>query len=430
VEKTGLVSADRTPPDIYNRVIAALKGEKPDRLPFIDRMELWYSSHSRLGTLPEEFRHCAGDRSPSIMSTFAVPVPPQLDVMRLTDIHRIIGFGQQYQTIAHARRLRGVELVLKLDSEIYLHEQDPVVDYFPRLFNMLQLDRPGETQAEFITPVGKLTTRSKLAPEMIETGAIPIMYEYPLKTPGDVAILEYIYERAEFVPRFAEIHDIQSRLGRIGFVVPMLDRIPFQKICLDLFGEVDFFYMLNDEPELIDRLFGLLDQVMQADIREVSEFDWSYIQFDDNLDGMITNPRLFQKYCLGAYQAYVELLHAQGKKVGSHTDGNLKRLVGVLPETGLDVFESFSPQPLTDLSFEDGWNAWQGKGPMIWGGIPSSLLQPDVPEERLYRFLDRMLELVGGQPIILGIGDMVMSNNLIERVRTIAERVESYTIPN
>jgi hypothetical protein len=294
---------------------------------------------------------------------------------------------------------------------------------------MLKLDLPGETQAEFITPVGKLTTRSKLAPEMIETGAIPIMYEYPLKEPADVAVLEYIIEHAEFVPRFAEIQEIQSRLGEVGFVVPMLDRIPFQKICLDLFGEVDFFFMLNDEPELIERIFRLLDQVMQADIRQMQDFDWPYIQFDDNLDGMITNPRLFQRYCLGAYQAYVGQLHAQGKKVGSHTDGNLKRLVNLLPETGLDVFESFSPEPLTDLSFEDGWNAWHGKGPIIWGGIPSTLLQPDVSEEELHRFLERMLELVGSQPIILGIGDMVMSNNLIQRVRSIAERVESYAIP-
>jgi Uroporphyrinogen decarboxylase (URO-D) len=424
-----LVSANRTTADMYNRVVATLRGEKPDRLPFIDRMELWYSSHSRLGTLPEEFANVDGDRSPNIMSTFAVPVPSQLQVMHLTEIHRAIGFGQQYQTISHARRLRGVELVLELDGEVYLHEKDPVVDYFPRLFNMLQLDRPGETQAEFITPVGKLTTRSKLAPEMIQTGAIPIMYEYPLKESADVAALEYIYEHAEFVPRFAEIQDVQARLGDIGFVVPMLDRIPFQKICLDLFGEVDFFYMLNDEPELIERIFNLLDQVMQADIRQIREFDWPYIQFDDNLDGMITNPRLFQKYCLGAYQAYVEPLHAQGKKVGSHTDGNLKRLVNLMPETGLDVFESFSPTPLTDLSFEDGWNAWQGRGQIIWGGIPSSLLQPDVPVESLHTFLERILEMVGSQPIILGIGDMVMSNNLIERVRYIAERVESYAIP-
>jgi hypothetical protein len=419
----------QTTPDMFSRVSAVLRGEKPDRLPFIDRMELWYSSHSRLGTLPEEFKHNGNDRSPSIMSTFAVPVPPQLDVMRLTDIHRAIGFGQQYQTIAHARRLRGVELVLKLDGEVYLHEQDPVVDYFPRLFNMLQLDRPGETQAEFITPLGTLTTRSKMAPEMIDTGAIPIMYEYPLKTPSDFAALEYIYEHAEFVPRFAEIQNIQSRLGEIGFVVPMLDRIPFQKICLDLFGEVDFFYMLNDEPETVARIFSLLDQAMQADIRQMQTFDWPYIQFDDNLDGMITNPRLFQKYCLGAYQAYVEPLHTQGKKVGSHTDGNLKRLASLLPETGLDVFESFSPQPLTDLSFEDGWNAWLGKGPILWGGIPSSLLQPDVPVKNLHGFLDKLFELIGDQPIILGIGDMVMSNNLIDRVRMIAGRVEAYAIP-
>ena len=339
-----MASANRTTPDMYSRVAASLRGEKPDRLPFIDRMELWYSSHSRAGTLPEEFKTAGGDRSPNIMSTFAVPVPAELEVMRLTDIHRAIGFGQQYQTIAHARRLRGVELILKLDGEVYLHEKDPVVDYFPRLFNMLQLDRPGETQAEFITPVGKLTTRSKLAPEMIQTGAIPIMYEYPLKTSCGCSHLGIHLRACRVCPALCRDPRYPIAAGQIGFVVPMLDRIPFQKICLDLFGEVDFFYMLNDEPKLIERIFSLLDQVMQADIRAVLEFDWPYIQFDDNLDGMITNPRLFQKYCLGAYQAYVEALHAQGKNVGSHTDGNLKRLVGLLPETELDVFESFSPR--------------------------------------------------------------------------------------
>ena len=102
-----MASASRAAPDIYSRVLATLKGEKPDRLPFIDRMELWYSAHSRDGTLPDEFKNAGGDRSPNIMSAFAVPVPANLDVMRLTEIHRAIGFGQQYQTISHRAPAQG-----------------------------------------------------------------------------------------------------------------------------------------------------------------------------------------------------------------------------------------------------------------------------------------------------------------------------------
>jgi len=68
---------------------------------------------------------------------------------------------------------------------------------------------------------------------------------------------------------------------------------------------------------------------------------------------MMTNPNLFREYCLPQYQKYTDTLHVQGKKVGSHTDGNLKPLVDLLPKAGLDVCESFTPQPLTELLFKE-----------------------------------------------------------------------------
>lgn len=55
----------------------------------------------------------------------------------------------------------------------------------------------------------------------------------------------------------------------------------------------------------------------------------------------MTNPNLFKEYCLPYYQKYADLLHAQNKKSCSHVDGNLKPLVKLLPESGLDIYESF-----------------------------------------------------------------------------------------
>ena len=65
---------------------------------------------------------------------------------------------------------------------------------------------------------------------------------------------------------------------------------------------------------------------------------------------------------------------------------------------------------------------------MIWGGIPSPLLEEHTPEEKLHEFIDHILETVGDRPIILGISDLVMPNNLIERVRYIAERIEQHVL--
>ena len=415
-------------PNMYNRVLSMLHGEKPDRIPFIDRMELWYSAHTLNGTIPDKYKDDTSDAGASVMSLFAVPIAKGTRDMTLGRIHRDLGFGQQIQMICHGRRLRGVEIKLELNGKTYHHEKDPCIDYLPRMFTKLVGDRPGETVATISTPAGRLTARSALNSAQIATGATPIMTEHPVKEIDDFKVIEYIFEKSEFVPHFDEVQDVQDKLGDIGFVAPMMNRIPFQQLALDFVGETQFFYMLYDHPDVIDRMLALIDQVLQEDIKRLGEFPWPYIQFDDNLDGVIANPKLFPKYCLPYYQRYTELLHAQGKKVGSHTDGNLKPLLDFLPETGLDVCESFSPAPLTDCEFDDAWHAFRERGPMIWGGIPSTILEESVSEEEFRRYVDHVFQMIADHPIILGIGDMVMSNNLIDRVRYIAERVEEHEI--
>ncbi len=415
-------------PNIYQRVVDTLSGKKPDRLAFIDRLELWYSCHSRGGSLPDEFQQPAEMHLPSAISLFTVPVPEDLPVLPLTGIHRNIGMGQQLQMILHARRLRGVELVMRHNGEEYYRQSDPVVEYFPRLFDKLLRDQPGETDAEFITPKGTLTTHSVLSSENVAQGAVPMMDAHPVKGPQDYPAFEYIFEHAEFIPEYSNLEDMQTRMGDIGFVVPMLNRIPFQQLALDHVGEIAFFYMLYDHPELVEKMMRLLDEVMLEDLRHISSYAGIYVQFDDNLDGMISNPRLFKKNCLPYYQRYTDILRTQGKKVGSHTDGNLKRLLAMLAESGLDICESFSPAPLTECSFEEAWSAWKLSGPMIWGGIPSPLLEPQTSEAVFNDYLDRVLQAAQERPMILGIGDFVMPNNLIERVQTIAARVEELNL--
>lgn len=418
----------KTKQSMYDRLLTTMHGGKPDRWPFVTRAELWYSAHSRAGTLPAKYMETSPDQDPSVISIFTVPIRKDFKGARLTDIHRDLGAGQQLQGIAHSRRLRGVELKLSLDDKVFFHEKDPVVDYFPRVFDLLLMDQAGDTTAEFITPKGTLIARSTLVDDMITNGTIPVMTEHPVKGIDDFPALEYIYTHAEFVPKYDWVYGNQKRMGKDGFVAAMIDRIPWQKMALDLIGEVPTFYMLYDNPTMIEKVMALMDEVTVNDIQNLKTFEWPYIQFDDNLDGMITNPKLFPDYCIPYYQKYTDMFHAQGKKVGSHTDGNLKRLVPLLPETGLDVYESFTPFPLTELTFEEAFTSWKGKGPLIWGGIPSSILQPDTSQEDFEKYIANMLRVVGDSPHLFGIADLVTSDNIIERVRYIAEQIEAHEI--
>jgi hypothetical protein len=387
---------------MHDRTAAALRGEAPERPPFIGRLELWHRSHCRAGTLPPDF-----------------------DGLSLTDVHRAVGMGQLKFVIPYGLKLRGVEVAASRDGVTFYREAEPVIDSFPGMWDLVATDRAGVTVTELLTPAGKLTVRHEVLEETLRSGADPYLKEHLIKDEADYAAVEYILERAEFVPRYERLAEMEGALGEIGYAVPLLHRIPFQQVLLEYLGEAPTFYALHDAPGRVERLLGLLDEQMLEILRRLRDLPAAYVEFPDNLHGAMTNPKLFARYCLPHYQRYTAAVHAQAKRAGSHTDGDLKPLLRLLSESGLDVCESFSPAPLTPCTFEEAWAAWQA-GPMIWGGIPSPLLEARTDEAVFEEYLERVLRLVWGHPVLLNVADMVMGINLIERVRYIAHRVETF----
>jgi hypothetical protein len=389
------------------RVLSVLERRVPDRLPFIDRIEIWYKGMQARGTMPERY---AG--------------------MSLDQVHKDVGIGREKFSIPYALKLRGVDMRITHANELIYREVDPDVRYFPAQYppDIIPRDKPGCSTVEYKTPVGAVSVRYEFAESMMSlSGMEPYLSTHLIKEPDDFKTIEYILERAEFVPLYREFLEEESRLGSNGFLVPCIHRIPFQQALLEYLGEMSLFQALYDSRDRLDRLIHLLDRQMVEILDRLKEMDLPYVEFGDNLDGMMTNPNLFTHYCLPQYQKYAQILHSQGKKMGSHTDGNLKPLLDLLPESGLDVCESFTPQPLTELLFEDAWEKWKN-GPLIWGGIPSSLLEARIGQDVFEAFIDNLLNLVRNGPIIIGVGDMVLDNNLIDRVKYIAERVEALEI--
>jgi hypothetical protein len=390
--------------DIYDRVVTVLKGGKPDRLPFCTRLEIWHRGLQRTGHLPERFA-----------------------TTPLTQIHAQTRTGQEKYFNIHNMRLRGVEIIARLDGVEYFHEKDPVVDTFPRLYSLVDFEKPGTTDIDIITPKGTLTVRHQMLQSMIDDGMHPYLNITPIKDASDYPAFEYVIENAEFVYRFDEYRALQAEIGKVGYVVPMTERMPFQQLLIDCVGEISLFYLMNDDPQLFDKLMRLLDEKLQEALRGLANFEGHMIEFPDNLEAQMTNPNFFRDYSLPYYQKYADLVHGFGLKMSSHTDGNLKPLLGLLKESGLDVCESISPAPLTVYTFDEVWKAWEG-GPIIWAGIPSPILEPRTSEADFQAYIDHMLELIDEPRIILGVGDMVLPINTIERVEYIAQRIEAHQL--
>lgn len=400
-----LDSSAASPWTMRRRFLSVLNSEKPDRLPFITRLEIWYTSHSRSGTLPERFKE-----------------------MSLDEVHQAVGVGRLRFMVPYSLRLCDVEVISKFENREVFHEWAPAIENLPGMWDIISNRKAGETSTELRTSVGSLHLRHSMLEEGIFNATEPYLQEHLIKSEADLRVVEYILERCEFEPRFDAISAAQAEISEHGMVVPLLHRIPFQQMLLEYFGEINLFYALHDHPEWVERLQTLLDEQMEWIISKLEDFNWPYVEFPDNLHGMMTNPRLFQRFCLPAYKKYIQRLHSQGKKVGSHTDGDVKPLLGLLSETGLDVCESVSPYPLTECTIDEIHRAWStadGSKPLIWGAIPSPILEASTSDTDFVRYLDHLFSIINGDNIILGVVDLFLRHNSIERVEAIARQVEA-----
>jgi len=384
----------------------AMRGELPSSIPFITRLEAWIRSHHRTNTLPEAFRG-----------------------LEIDEIHQVVGVGRLKFVNAYGFILRGVEVRATFNGEPLFAAYEPFFENFPSLWDIIPTETPGTTETQIITPRGVLHLRHGLLEEHVLTGLDPYLQKHLISSPEDYSVVEYILEKMEFVPLFDQVKEWQGKVGENGFVVPLLQRIPFQQVLLEYLGEVPLFKALHYEPRQVERLLSILDQQLMDILPRLqplaidSKDGVAYVEFPDNLHGIMTSPPLFRKYCLETYQRYTALLHAMKMKVGSHTDGDMRPLLSLLVESGLDVCESFSQQPLTSLPFEEAWLAFQN-GPMIWGAIPSPWLEDQVSQTEFEGLIEHLLSLID-RPIILGVVDLFMRHNSIEKVKYLASRLRS-----
>lgn len=379
------------------RIISTLNGESTDKLPWATRLDIWHTARLRTGTLPEEM---AGKE--------------------LNEIHRFLKVGRQCYAHLISTRLRGVDMTVEFNGEVMQRETDPVMR-FPQPRELVTMDKPGDTLITLKTPAGVSRMRFRVVEELIRGAAAPYLVEHLLKDDNDFGVVKWILSHSEIVANYDDFVAKEKLAGDDGFTIGMMERIPFQRILLDLMGEEQTIYSMMDCPDNFQYLMDIFTEQGREMVTLSLASPALMLEFTDNLEGSITSPTLFEKYCMPFMQEAADRVHAQGRYLGSHMDGNMKSLLHLVPECGVDVVESFSPAPLTRLSFEDAWKAWDGKV-LMWGGIPSPIFEPHVPEREFTQWITRMLDILDDdRRIILGIGDQAVGPSLMGRIKIASE---------
>jgi hypothetical protein len=385
------------------RIIAALTGGPAARIPWCTRLDLWYAAHTYAGTLPE---HLA-----------------ELD---LSAVHRELHVARQSYVQIAKTRLRGVELTVDFDGKRILRDHAPVLR-FPNPVDLVPRERPGNTAITFTTPVGSCSVHYRTSESILATGATPYLTKHVITSTEDVAPVRWILDHGEVTADHASYEERAAEIGENGLAIAFIERVPFQRLLLDFMGEETCFFEMFDRPEGFASLLHQLTEIDETFLDLALQSTSPIIEYGDNVDGEITNPRLFARYCVPAYHRAAERLHAAGKLLGSHLDGDLANLIDLIPDSGLDLVESFSQEPLSRVQLADAWAVWKG-AVCFWGGLPSPLFEAHVPYAEFERLARDVVELlradVPSAGAILGIADQAVGPTDWRRIRAVAQMLE------
>lgn len=382
------------------RILAAIEGRIPDHLPWVPRLDFWQRGRLHLGTLP-----------------------PALSSLTLTQIADYLGVGC-YATIPD---FAGCPAGLT-DRTLGLL-MTPVMPYRISLDDVeRRVTRNGaETVVEYHTPVGSIRTATVFTEEMLQAGAtVSWVTEHALREPRDFDVVGHIFSHLRVEPNFAGYLARREELGERGLLVGYLigSACPIQLIMKELMAMEAFFYALNDYPEkvegLAEQIQPFFEQVQQIGVDAPAEV----LMLGGNYDDSITHPRFFEKYILPALRGYAALLHAKGKYLMTHTDGENQRLFPLYRRAGFDVADSVCPYPMTRCTLEETRTNF-GEDVTIWGGVPSTLLcASSTAEAEFRRSIDETVNRYAGQShFVLGISDMVTADCEWDRLQYITQKV-------
>lgn len=388
-----------------SRVMAALRGEMVDRLPYVPRLDLWYLANSTRGTLP-----------------------PQYAAHAQNDIARAEGWALHHRFCDDQLDPVYEPQYLHRGINVFYSRDVPFDVVLPKDVE-IKVERKGaRTRVAYHTPLGMVSTTTHYDVQSQNNGiTIPALVEHLIKTPADYAPAGYLFEHMDVVPsyeRYRRWADEEMREDGQPVAIGSLDASPFHTIQRDLSDPTRFFIHYKDHYSemrgLADRIGALLDKELAILRDSPAEVVWWGANFDD----MLTYPPYFEKEIQPWIRKAAQALGSVGKLVLVHTDGENTGLMDLIRDSGAHIAESITPAPLTRLPFSEYYRRWSGHL-TLFGGIASTLLLPGTSEADFEAYLDEFFRAVApGVRLVVGVADEVPPEAVFSRLQRIGQRVE------
>ncbi len=391
-------------PTHKQRILSALKGEMPDSLPYVPRIDLWYNANVAFDTLPPQHRGRTQDEISRAQGWALHKIVPEfLKVDKPEDtLHRALG-------------------IYRLKEMVFDYKFSPAID--------IEVHRDGDyTTVVYHTPVGSVSTKTMYSDEMRRAGAsITWIEEHVIKRPEDYRVVGYLFENIELVPNYERFRAWQKYVGDDGVPGTMIGLAcsPMHHIQKEFLDATDFYFHYNDRQKELRGLAESVGHFFEQGLKLIADSPAELVLWGANVDDMITYPEYFEKEITPWIRKASATLGAKGKVAVVHCDGENFGLMDLIRDSGMHVAEAICPYPMTKVKIEEYYQRW-GDKLTIFGGIPSNMvLAESATDDEFEAYLDHLFKVIApGKRFILGIADTTPPNAVFERLIRIGERVE------
>ncbi len=386
------------------RILKAIRGEMPDRLPFAPRLDLWYTANAQSGTLPEKYNNYSFDEIARAEGWALHKINPEYQKVRKPEdnLHWALGILSYKETVYGFKFPPDVEREVKKNA--------------------------GRTKITYHTPVGSVSTTTVYTEEMRKAGVSNFwVEEHVLKGPRDYRPVGYIFENLKLFRDDRDFLKWKEDIGEDGVAFTLGGRAasPMHHIQKYFVEATDFYFHYHDYAKEIRALAESMGPFFDQIIQRVGDSPAEVVYWGANFDDMITYPAFFEKEIVPWIRKAADILGRKGKYVSCHCDGENLGLLDLIRDSGMHIAEAVTPAPMTKVPIDEYYRRWSDKL-TLFGGIPSILLlRESVSDEEFEAYLNHLFEAVApGKRMVLTVADSTPPRAVFDRLIRIGQRVE------
>jgi hypothetical protein len=251
------------------------------------------------------------------------------------------------------------------------------------------------TRTYYETPVGTATT-------LMEAGRMTSWYHEKLfKTEEDYKIIKFMAQDEKIETCYELFAEAEKRAGNDIIFRASLGLEPIQSFISGIIMDAAVFCLeWFDNRDEILQIAAIIRQNRINAACAVADSPASHVNYGGNVITSIISKEIFDNYYVPSYDECADILHAKGKLIGSHFDGDCGLIADSIAKTKLDYIEAFTPAPDTDMTLEKARTVWDNK--VLWLNFPSSLhLKNDEEIEQIT--LNMFGNLANHNGLIVGI---------------------------